>query len=430
MIDHQPGPTVAKLLHEFNPAQPFETARSRTALAYLRSTFKNGRPLAVLGSGWSRGSKQLIHRFLAEVNTAATVLLIPGSCSTKQEGLQALIKSIGFDPRELIDRDLHNILINFLEFQSKRKRRTIIVLTDSDAEICWVRDYVTLLLEMDANVKDGLMVILSRQVKSAQLTGELPLDSLSYRTGKHIAVSPFTQAETRKFVRWRLDAREGIDIGCILEFHAITLIHELCEGVPDAIDHLICASLLLADSEDVAPVTTDIVMRASNENTASPLPRKPSAGSQLTAQPAPGIPTLTLPDGPTIVLDYRGKTIRQIPLSQQRISIGRAVENDLCIGSPFISRQHATIFRNGTETAVVDLDSKNGTFVNARRVQAQTIADQDEITIGRHTIRFCDPNTPRIRALNSIGRSPANSAVNAQRESRGDNRQKNFPARR
>lgn len=430
MIDHQPGPAVAKLLHEFSPAQPFETNRSRTALVYLRSAFTNGRPLSVLGSGWKRGSTQLIRRFLAEADTVATVLRIPVSCETELQGLQALIRAIGLDPKDLIARDLHEIFVNFLKFQSKRNRRTIIVLSDSGAENDWVRDYVTRLLEMDANAKFGLMVILSRHVRSVQDAGELPLDSLSYRTAKHISLTPFTQAETRDFVRWRLDAKEDIDIGGIFDFQAITLIHELCEGLPDAIEHLICESLKLADREDVAPVTTEIVMRARGDVPSSSLTRQPPVGTQLAPRTTPGIPTLPLPDGPTIVLDYRGKTVRQIPLNQQRISIGRAIENDLCICSPFISRQHATIFRNGAETAVVDLDSKNGTYVNSKRIQVQTISDQDEIMIGYHTIRFSDPNTPRLRTLNSIGRNRAAGAVNARRESHSGKSEKNFPARR
>jgi pSer/pThr/pTyr-binding forkhead associated (FHA) protein/type II secretory pathway predicted ATPase ExeA len=430
MIDHRPGQTVATLLHEFIPTQPFETARSRTALAYLRSAQANGRPLAVLGEGWKRGSEHLVQTFLAEMDPAISVLRIPATCTTELEGMQALILSIGFDPRDLTTSDLQKILLDFLSFQSKKKCRTIIVLRDSGEDSPWVHHYITQLLETEAQATVGLMIILMRQTRSAGLADELPLQSLTYRSAKHIALTPFTQAESRKFIRWRIDATDSANIGDVFEFQAITLIHELCDGVPNVIEHLCCASLELADAEDVAPVTTDIVMRASKDLPAPPLTQPRSPQKQITQPQNANIPTLSLPDGPSLVLDYRGKTVRQIPINQQRISIGRAPENDLCIDSPYISRSHATIFKNGAETAIVDLDSKNGTFVNATRIQVQAIADQDEISLGYHTIRFLDPNAPRIRSLNSISRSRPAAAGKMRRELPVREKAKTIRARR
>lgn len=402
-MDHkEPGLTAASLLHGFKPAQPFETTRSRSALTYLREAFTSGRSLAVLNSGWTYGSNSLIQSFVREVGPSASLIRVPGSCASELEGMRELITAIGFDSKNLSIEELQQILVKFLGFERKRKRRTILILEDSCSETEWVRNYVSQLVKIESASRFGLLVILARQTKFDQLADEKPLDALSHRAAKHIALTPFTVAETRKFVRWRIDVTESADIGRIFDLQAVTLIHELCEGIPDAIEHICCESLELADSEDVAPVTTDIVIRASKDLPSPSLTRRPGAQSRLSAEESARIPTLELPDGPTIILDYKGKTIRRVPLNQQRISIGRADDCDLCITSPFVSRKHATIFRNGAETAVVDLDSKNGTYVNERKIKVQTIADQDEITIGYHTIRFSDPNAPRIRPLNHI----------------------------
>jgi hypothetical protein len=429
MDHHQPGPALATLLHEFKPAQPFETTRSRTALAYVRNAFTNGRSLVVLNHGWKRGSNHLVERVMAEIGASASYLRIPATCPTELAGMQELIRLIGFDPEKLGVPDLKKIFIKYLDFQNKKKHSTILILEDVGSHGHWVCDYVTELVEMGACDKFGLMIVLMRQTRFDQLSEEQPLDPISYRAAKHISLTPFTQAETRKFVRWRIDAIDSTDISRIFDFQAITLMHELCDGMPDAIEYLCCASMELADKEDTAPITTDIVMRAGADLPEPLLSMHPAPGVKLAAKPANGIPTLALPDEPTIVLVYKGKTIRQLPLEQQRISIGRAVESDLCIDSPYISRQHATIFRNGAETAIVDLDSKNGTFVNSRRVQVQALSDQDEIVIGYHTIRFLDPNAPRIRSLNSIGRA-RQAAGNVRREPPGATAEKISRVRR
>jgi pSer/pThr/pTyr-binding forkhead associated (FHA) protein len=260
-------------------------------------------------------------------------------------------------------------------------------------------------VELETKDQYGLMVILMRHSKFNELADKPSLDPVSYKAAKHISLTPFTQIESRAFVRWRINVEESADLGRILDFAAVTLIHELCDGMPDAIERLCCESLQMADDEDTAPVTTDIVMRASKALQLQPMSDQPTSSTRLAAAPDKSIPTLQLPKAPKIVVKHKGKTIRELPFTQQRISIGRSTENDVCIESPFVSRQHATIFRNGAETAVVDLDSKNGTFVNSKRVQVQTIADKDEINIGYHSIQFHDPNTPRIRSMNSLGRS-------------------------
>jgi len=430
MDHHQPGPSQGTLLHDFNPAKPFVTSRSRTALGHLHDAFAQGRSLAILDGGWNRGTKQLVQRFLTEVGSGVSMLRVPGSCSTEMEAMGELVGSIGFHPKDSTAADLRKIFGKYLQFQKKRGRRTVLIMEESSRQNEWAGEFITGLVELETKAKLGLTVILIRQTKFNQLDQELPLDSLSYRTAKHIALTPFTQAETRKFIRWRIDAAESADIACIFDFQAITLIHELCEGVPDAIDHLCWASLELADEEDTAPVSTAIVMRASKDLPAKLLIQQPRTNSQLNTPQTRDIPILELPDCPTIVLTYNGKAIRQLRVNKQRISIGRLPDNDLCIDSPFISRQHATIFRNGAETAVVDLDSKNGTFVNSRRILIQTIADQDEISIGYHTIKFLDPNAPRMRSLNAISADrPANSG-NARRESQVSDIDKAVRARR
>ncbi len=407
--------TETTLLHDFEPTLPFVTTRSRTALDHLRRAFDDGRSLAVLNSGWTAGADHLLRVFLAEVAERTSVVRVTSSCASVIDGMRKIIQSIGFDPKNLTATELHRIFENFLALQGKRKRRTIVVLEESDENSGWIGEYAGRLVALQEKSRIGLTVILVRQTKITEDTTETLLDSLSFGAGKHINLTPFTQAETRAFLRWRINAAESADIGRVMDFEAITLIHELCNGVPDAIDRLCCSSLELADIEDMAPVTTDIVMRASKSLGLQPMVPRPHVNSRLVTALTKGIPTLKIPEPPRIVLIFEGKTICEIPVGQQRVSIGRSKENDLYIDSPFVSRQHASIFRIGTETAVVDLDSKNGTFVNSRRIQIQTIVDQDEITMGYHSIRFLDPDASHLRSTNGLARNGSPRLKNAKR---------------
>jgi pSer/pThr/pTyr-binding forkhead associated (FHA) protein len=79
--------------------------------------------------------------------------------------------------------------------------------------------------------------------------------------------------------------------------------------------------------------------------------------------------------------------------------IGRSEHNDLTIKSSYISRHHAMFVKFGMATLLMDLNSRNGTFVNSRRVSNQVIIHDDIINIGNHRIKFVDPNAKARSAL-------------------------------
>ncbi len=62
---------------------------------------------------------------------------------------------------------------------------------------------------------------------------------------------------------------------------------------------------------------------------------------------------------------------------------------DLFLDAPDVSRRHACIRIKGDEATIEDLDSKNGTFVGDRRLNAPTrLADGDSIRVGSVLLTF------------------------------------------
>ena len=72
------------------------------------------------------------------------------------------------------------------------------------------------------------------------------------------------------------------------------------------------------------------------------------------------------------------------PFRSDRLSIGRASDNDLVIESPFLSRYHAVLVTSSEGTSIQDLGSKNGTWVNRIRLEnaARILAHGDQIVLG------------------------------------------------
>ena len=77
-----------------------------------------------------------------------------------------------------------------------------------------------------------------------------------------------------------------------------------------------------------------------------------------------------------------------VQLLGRRTTIGRTPDNDIRIDAEFISRHHAVVLLYGTKTVIEDLNSTNGTFVNAERVNRRTLKEGDIVTLGRSEFRF------------------------------------------
>jgi DNA-binding response OmpR family regulator len=68
-------------------------------------------------------------------------------------------------------------------------------------------------------------------------------------------------------------------------------------------------------------------------------------------------------------------------------TIGRLDDNDVMVPDRWVSRHHAEIRRSGTRYEIVDLESKNGLYLNGARVTAPVrLQNGDQIAIAPHAI--------------------------------------------
>ena len=79
---------------------------------------------------------------------------------------------------------------------------------------------------------------------------------------------------------------------------------------------------------------------------------------------------------------------KKYSLAQSSTLIGRSSKVDIQIDEDAISRSHAIIDNLGDEFVARDLDSTNGTYVNDRPIQRQSLRDGDQVKIGRTIFKF------------------------------------------
>ena len=96
---------------------------------------------------------------------------------------------------------------------------------------------------------------------------------------------------------------------------------------------------------------------------------------------------------PTLTLQLKNKSLAEFELKKGvSLSIGRRDTNDLVIEDPSVSGNHAKIDSMGDRFVLIDLQSKNGSFVNEQLINSHWLQDEDIISIGGHTLVFHHPD--------------------------------------
>ncbi len=109
-------------------------------------------------------------------------------------------------------------------------------------------------------------------------------------------------------------------------------------------------------------------------------------------------------------LAYRspGGDVVAFALHREWTRIGRSLAADIRFDDPTVSRRHALIVRQPDGLRVLDDRSLNGVFVNGERVEWSTLADADEIVIGRHHLHYVD--VPVISGMRHQHSQPASTS--------------------
>jgi pSer/pThr/pTyr-binding forkhead associated (FHA) protein len=89
----------------------------------------------------------------------------------------------------------------------------------------------------------------------------------------------------------------------------------------------------------------------------------------------------------SVKLQFEERVLKEWP-ADLMLTIGRLPDNDVVIDNPAVSSHHACVFRDGDDWVIEDLDSKNGTFVNGKRVARQVLQHGDVLLVGKHTLMF------------------------------------------
>lgn len=92
--------------------------------------------------------------------------------------------------------------------------------------------------------------------------------------------------------------------------------------------------------------------------------------------------------GALVIRSGGGNVGQSLPLTGERMTIGRTPDADVFLDDVTVSRDHAVLVRRGSDWLLDDSGSLNGTYVNRRRIDSHRLQDGDELQIGKYKLTY------------------------------------------
>ena len=232
----------------------------------------------------------------------------------------------------------------------------------------------------DLRVRTGsaLKIVLVSDRSLGGITKAPTMEPIARRVLHDFHMRPMSETEARTYLKEKLKAAGSHYPDYIFPNAVCEELWRASGGWPGILDRL--ALMALARAKTLPVNVADVEHPALPEGT----------WNEIDAAPAQQETAVT-PEAPRLIVSNNGSVIGELRMDRPRILIGRSDHNDIAISSNFISRHHALLVRHGNSTFLMDLNSTNGTFVNAKRVSNQVLMHNDVITVGHHKIKFSDP---------------------------------------
>jgi type II secretory pathway predicted ATPase ExeA len=351
----------------------------------MESTIWLADGFVVLTGDIGSGKTTLIESFLAEIPNDIVLAHISQTQLSPVEFLQALLVEFGFKPFRKRKVELLAMLKDFMVEQYANGKKILLVIDEAQNLSRKVLEEVRLLSGLEAQKEKLLRIIIAGQPELSRKLDSPRLQQLTQRVRLRFHLGALSKRETHEYITHRLNVA-GADGRKIFDEGACDVVFRYSGGIPRLINVLCDTALLCAFAEERTEIDEGLVKAAADELQwveFSERLREQELHTERTGQ-------FGSESGPLAKIEvlFRDQFVADFALSHGRTIIGRTPDNDLQIRSKFVSRHHAQITSDASQSVLEDLNSTNGVFIKSKRVKYHELVDGDVIQLGEHKLLY------------------------------------------
>lgn len=352
-------PAGNKMLDRFVELEP-----QRRLLGILDEVYANSYGVCVITGPRGSGRRRLLNAFANRLRPDTAAAVIEGSERSSQNMLSSVLSQFGYDFSSTVLNEMSGMLRVFSVHQTQSGCRPFVGVLATDQMNDELRDTIGALAAIDTGRESALSFVFCGDKPAAELLADPVLEPLLKRVCLQLEMEPMSAAALATYLREKYHA-DISDERLIEDFRRYT------EGLPGRIDALL--HNVVSGGAKLSATALRAALAVAGDSSA------PDSGT---------IEILVA----KLMISQSGQLVGEQVVDDKRMLIGRAAHNDVILESRYISRHHAFLIRGSDGSDwLVDLNSRNGTFVNSRSVDYWPLRHNDVISMGNHRLKYVNP---------------------------------------
>ncbi len=310
------------------------------------------------------GKSDLMEQIAVKVSERAAVAVVDGAKLKPTAFLANTLTQFGYDLGLCSADELLSMLNVFAVQQARTHEAPVLIVENFDQMYPSTLGVLCKLATLRMNKRFALRIVLVGEDSYRPMIEAPSLRPLAERLCGEFQFQPLTARESLVYLYARLQSLEIENPDAVFKSDVCQTLHENSQGWPGKLDEIATAVACLKDR---FPIDLQAALSELDERRAEKARE------------------------PELLVSKNGELLARVKLVRDRYLLGRSEISDIVIDDRYVSKHHALLVMADVGMVLVDMKSRNGTFVNSQKIQSRVLRNNDIIAIGGCRIKVHAP---------------------------------------
>lgn len=400
------------------PTKFVQYPSQQEAFSFLEDVLDSTKGLGLLHGPAVAGKSELIEQIAQKMRERSAVAVVDGSRLKPVEFLTSLLTQFGYE----LDLNSVDELLNMLSVIAVQQARTreapVLLLEHFNHMFPSALNVLCKLATLTVHKRFALRIILVGDRYFRRVIDSPSMLPVAIRLAGDFELKPLRPRESCVYLFAKLEANGIEDPGRLFSVDVCEALHATTGGWPRNLDKVADAVMAM---DGQFPMRMEDLDQADIGALFSEYDKVPEDAV------LPVIDDVVLTGAPKLIVSYNGSIVQEFVLDATRTLLGRSAMSDVVIDNQYVSKHHALLVRSEGAVLIVDLKSRNGTYVNSERIKSRVLRNNDIVSLGDYRIKMAFPagyqqpvapdfdtmDTSRMKNLADARRSKAATALHA-----------------
>lgn len=363
-----------------------EYPSQQEAFSFLEGILADHKCLGLLHGPDVAGKSELIEQIAQKVRERASVAVVDGSHLRPTAFLNAILTQFGYELELTSVEELLDMIHVYGVQQTQTREAPVLILEHFNHMLPSTLNALCKLAQLKIDQRFVVRIILVGDRYFRRVVDSPRMLPISIRLVGAFEMRPLTAKESMVYLFSRLRTSGIKRPENAISTEVCESLHPATGGWPGNLDSI--ADSIIAKWQ-AAPIDIEEFIELESDELFSAFEK---------VQEEVDVPILddfVEPEPPQLIITHNREVVQRAVLKMTRTVLGRSALSDVVIENQYVSKQHAMLVQSQGALVLVDLKSRNGTFVNSKPVKTQVLRNNDIISLGDFRVKVLLPDAFR-----------------------------------